>query len=106
MITVAGREADIVGISIGTSETTRRRLAWLREGAQERFDRLELATVVFEVEITDQQKAVAQRIASLHQTIPGELPPPRTPSLPDTFILKDLSNQKKSLRKRGTSPAG
>src|SRR5207247_11022996 len=63
MLTIAGREVDIVGIGGGTTEASRQQLAWLREAACERFDRLELATVVFVVKITDRQKEVVQRVA-------------------------------------------
>jgi probable F420-dependent oxidoreductase len=69
MFTIAGREADIVGISAGTSEATRQKLGWLREAAGARFDLLELATVVFVARITERRNEVAQEIAS-HFPIP------------------------------------
>lgn len=59
MLTIAGREADIVGIG-GTTEVIRDQLTWVREGAGERFDRLELATVVFVVKVTGRRQEAAQ----------------------------------------------
>jgi probable F420-dependent oxidoreductase len=70
MLKIAGREADIVGVSIGTTESVKERLSWLRDAAQERFEQLELATMVFSVVVTDQREAVAQRIASSQQSGP------------------------------------
>ena len=70
MLTIAGREADIVGIGgEGTTEVTRQQLAWLHEAAGERFDHLELATVVFVVKITDRPKEAAQEVAD-HFPVP------------------------------------
>jgi probable F420-dependent oxidoreductase len=70
MLGIAGREADIVGVSIGTRESVKERLDWLRAAAQERFEQLELATMVFSVAVTEQRQMVAQRIASSQQAGP------------------------------------
>ena len=79
MLTIAGCEADIVGIGGGTTEATRQQLAWLREAAGERFDRLELATMVFVVKITDRQKEVVQHVADYF--------PPELKHLADCFHI-------------------
>ncbi len=80
VLRLAGREADIVGLSVrldhgtrsqldeGVVSTTRRileqKLEWLREGAGDRFDRLELNTLVFEAHVTDSPGEVLERIGS------------------------------------------
>lgn len=71
MLKIAGREADIVGIISGTSGIVKEKIGWLREGAGERFESLELATTVFNVTITAQREMVAQRIASVPLARPG-----------------------------------
>jgi len=68
LLTIAGREASIVGVS-GATEVVREKLAWVREGARERFEDLELATMVFVVKITERRKEAAQEIAD-HFPIP------------------------------------
>lgn len=68
LLTIAGREADIVGVS-GATEVVRQKLAWVREGAGERFEDLELATIVFVVKITDRRKEAAQEVAD-HFPVP------------------------------------
>ncbi len=68
MLTIAGREADIVDIG-GTTEVLQQQLAWVRKGAGERFNQLELATVVFVVKVTDRQREAAQDAAN-HFPIP------------------------------------
>ncbi len=68
MLSLAGREATIVCINPmaradgsqfdmqdATAEATAQKIAWLREAADERFDELELANLVFEVVVTDDQ---------------------------------------------------
>ena len=74
MISLAGREADIVGMlprvqggNLDFSDTSvsaaAQRIQWLREAAGERFDRLELNTLVWVVMVTDQRQQVAAQHA-------------------------------------------
>lgn len=78
VLRLAGREADIVGISVrldqgeraqlteGVVSTTRemieQKLAWIREGAGDRYDNLELNTLVFEAHVTDSPEVVLEGI--------------------------------------------
>lgn len=66
MLSIAAREADIIGISPrngaqgvdmsdATLEATTRKVEWVREAAGERFEHLELSCMVFQVVITDDQ---------------------------------------------------
>ena len=77
MLTLAGREADIVGINFdlrggqidpsvganGTAEATTQKLAWVREGAGARFDDIELHVSVFMAMITDEKETTAGLLA-------------------------------------------
>jgi probable F420-dependent oxidoreductase len=77
MLRLAGREADIVGINpnlrageVGpdsvrdsVADMTRQKLAWIREGAGERFDSIELQVRYFLASITDDRLGLAQRLA-------------------------------------------
>lgn len=77
MLGIAGREADIVGISpltggasgfeqmghaMATSgERIEKQLKWIQEGAGARFEELELSVMVHHLEVTDDPHAVAAR---------------------------------------------
>ena len=77
VLTLAGREADIVGINpilrageIGADaardtlgDSTRRKIGWVREGAGERFDDVELQIRYFVAAITDDPLALAEVLA-------------------------------------------
>lgn len=77
MLTLAGREADIVGINpnlrageVGPdsvrdsiADMTRQKLAWIREGAGERFEAIELQVRYFFAAITDDRIGLAERVA-------------------------------------------
>jgi probable F420-dependent oxidoreductase len=76
---LAAREADIVGVNpslaagaIGpeviattTAEYYDQRVAWIREAAGDRFDRLELQCLTFLVQITDDRTAALDGLASV-----------------------------------------
>jgi probable F420-dependent oxidoreductase len=76
ILRLAAREADIVGITTralpdgskdaadGTAAATARKIAWVREAAGDRFDQIELNTIIPTVEITDDRQAAAERIAA------------------------------------------
>jgi probable F420-dependent oxidoreductase len=77
LLTLAGREADIVGINpilragvIGADaardtlgESTARKIGWVRDGAGDRFDDLELQIRYFVTAITDDVRGLAEALA-------------------------------------------
>jgi probable F420-dependent oxidoreductase len=82
ILSIAGREADIVGIGanlrsghIGphlvenvTADATARKVGWVREAAGDRFDQLELGMQVFLFTQTDDRVAAATGIAQFMET--------------------------------------
>ena len=91
VLRIAGREADIVGINpnlaagrIGpemaeqiSSEHYRRRIEWVREGAGDRFDEIELQCLTFLVTVGQPQRDVLERLSGVLSMSPeeaGEVP--------------------------------
>ena len=93
ILRLAGREADIVGISIrldegnrvqldkgvvsATRELVEQKLGWIGEGAADRYDDVELNVLVFEAHVTDSSPDVLNRIGGEIETDPevvGESP--------------------------------
>jgi probable F420-dependent oxidoreductase len=86
VLRLAGREADIVGINpilrageIGADaardtlgDSTRRKVEWIREGAGDRFDQLELQIRYFVASITDDPQALADAMAPAFGVSPDE----------------------------------
>jgi probable F420-dependent oxidoreductase len=86
VLRMAGREADIVGINpilragaIGVDaakdtlgDSTLRKVGWIREGAGERFDDLELQIRYFMASITDDARALAEAMAPAFGVEPDE----------------------------------
>jgi probable F420-dependent oxidoreductase len=86
VLRLAGREADIVGINpiLGAGEigaeaardtlgdSTRRKVGWIREGAGDRFDDLELQIRYFVAAITDDPQALADAMAPAFGVSPDE----------------------------------
>jgi len=76
ILALAAREADIVGITTRalpdgskdaedmTAAATARKIDWVREAAGDRFARIELNTICPTVEIADDRRAAAERIAA------------------------------------------
>jgi probable F420-dependent oxidoreductase len=76
ILSVAGQEADIVGLTTRalpdgskdagdmTNAATRRKIEWVREAAGERFDDIELTIMVSNVIVTDDREAAADRLAA------------------------------------------
>lgn len=78
MLTLAGREADIVGINPNlragevrpdavwdaVADMTRQKLQWIREGAGDRFDAIELQVRYFVAAVTDDRLGLAQRLSA------------------------------------------
>src|SRR4029079_4706945 len=83
---LAGREADIVGINpnlregvVGTGavlstmrEVTDQKLQWIRDGAGDRFDDLELQIRYFVAAITDDAMGLAEALAPAFNVDPAE----------------------------------
>ncbi len=79
MLTLAGEKADIVGINPGltagvideragkdaTLAKTDQKIRWVRDGAGDRFDEIELQTRIHMVVITDDRDAVAAELGPL-----------------------------------------
>jgi probable F420-dependent oxidoreductase len=76
ILALAAREADIVGITTRalpdgakdaqdmTAAATERKIGWVREAAGDRFSRIELNTICPTVEITNDRRSAAERIAA------------------------------------------
>ena len=76
ILSFAAREADIVSITTRalpdgtkdatdmTAAATERKIAWIREAAGDRFPHLELNAICTTVEITDDRRGAAERIAA------------------------------------------
>ncbi len=80
ILSLAGREADIVGISVRLDQGHRgqldkgvvsaardlveQKLGWIREAAGDRFDRIELNVLVFEAHVTHSSGEVLERIGA------------------------------------------
>jgi hypothetical protein len=72
---MAARQADIVGFLpqalpgggldiVGLTEPSlTEKVGWVREAAGERFDRLELSMIIWNVVVTDDRQAAAERLA-------------------------------------------
>jgi probable F420-dependent oxidoreductase len=85
MLRVAGREADIVGLlpktlpygghdwASSTIASLEERLSWVREGAGERFDRIELALIAFKMVATDDREQTAAELAARFKVTPEHL---------------------------------
>jgi probable F420-dependent oxidoreductase len=85
ILTVAAREADIVGITTRarhdglkdtadlTAAATARKIAWIEEAAGERFAELELNMVVGDVVATDDRQAAAERLARQYGVTADEI---------------------------------
>ena len=73
MLSIAAREADIVGVNFslaegevnpvvaatGTAEATREKIAWIREAAGERLGTIEMNVTVFVCAVTDDREGMA-----------------------------------------------
>ncbi|MCB0962596.1 MAG: TIGR03621 family F420-dependent LLM class oxidoreductase [Acidimicrobiales bacterium] len=87
MLTIAGREADIVGINptmpngaadadaarTGTATETDRKLGWVKEAAGDRYDDLEINLLNLSCIVTDDRDQVAAELAPLFGLTAGEL---------------------------------
>jgi len=86
VLSIAAREADIVGVNPNLSagyvgpevaqsakgERYRERLQWIKEAAGDRFDALELQCLTFMVQFTDNSDEAYERLAPLFGLSPAE----------------------------------
>lgn len=77
VLSIAAREADIVGLNVNlrageitpdaganaTAEATAEKVGWVREAAGDRFDKLELNVLAFMVIVTDDRDSVVEAMA-------------------------------------------
>lgn len=87
MLTLAGREADIVHMNFNLSEgrmnakmvrtglasTTDEKIEWIREAAAERFDQVELGLTIFRASVTEERDAVAAAFAPMMELEPRDI---------------------------------
>jgi probable F420-dependent oxidoreductase len=87
VLSIAAREAQIVGINFnleqgavnratmqtGGADSTDEKIGWIRAAAGSRFDELELNVTVFAAVVTDDQPAMAERIAPGFGMSPAEV---------------------------------
>ncbi|GCE09928.1 TIGR03621 family F420-dependent LLM class oxidoreductase [Dictyobacter aurantiacus] len=75
MLSIAAREADIIGLvarntpegldwASGLPDANREKLKWVRQAAGERFDLIEFSTTIFIAAVTDHPEPVAQQIGN------------------------------------------
>jgi probable F420-dependent oxidoreductase len=88
VLSIAAREAEVVGINVnlhqGTGgpetapdaspESTRRKVGWVREAAGDRFDELELNTLIGFGMVTDDRRSIADAMAAHFGIDPAEVP--------------------------------
>ncbi len=87
VLSIAGREADIVGINPsihsgqvdaaaarnGVADETDKKLAWLKEGAGDRYADIEVNMLQFAGIVTDDRTSMIEMMAPLFQLSPDEL---------------------------------
>jgi alkanesulfonate monooxygenase SsuD/methylene tetrahydromethanopterin reductase-like flavin-dependent oxidoreductase (luciferase family) len=107
MLRLAGREADIVGIlpkalpngghdwASSTSQRLVEQMARVREGAGDRFERLEISMPVFRAIVTDRPHDAAQEVASEYG-----LDPDQALSSPDFLIGSEDAIVQQLLKRR------
>jgi probable F420-dependent oxidoreductase len=87
VLSIAGREADIVGINpsvdsgevdadaarSGSAERTDEKLSWVKAGAGDRYADLEINMLVFAAVVTDEKEATIEAMAPLFGLDPAEV---------------------------------
>ena len=85
VLTIAGQEANIAGITTRahpggekdfadlTDAATERKIAWVRAAAGDRFPEIELNAVLSDVIVTDQRQREAERLASRYGVTPAQV---------------------------------
>ena len=86
VLSIAGREADIVSINFnlrpgvvsgdlgpdGTAERVEQKIGWVREAAGDRFDDIELGVTIFFPVVTNDRKATAEALAGGFKLTPEQ----------------------------------
>jgi probable F420-dependent oxidoreductase len=81
---IAGREADIVslnfdnssgklgpaGVGSSTADLTERKISWIRDGAGDRFDEIEIEIAAYFTSVTDDVEATTERMAGMFALTP------------------------------------
>jgi probable F420-dependent oxidoreductase len=87
VLTIAGREADIVGVNpsiasgrvdaaaslSGAAEATDQKLEWVKAGAGDRYDELEINMLIFAAILTDDKQGTTENMAPLFSLDPAGL---------------------------------
>jgi alkanesulfonate monooxygenase SsuD/methylene tetrahydromethanopterin reductase-like flavin-dependent oxidoreductase (luciferase family) len=87
VLSLAAREADIIGVNFnlqpgavnrdvlqtGDAASTDEKIAWIRDAAADRFGDIELNVTIFVAVVTDDQNAMAERIAPGYGMSPAEV---------------------------------
>ena len=87
VLEIAGREADIIGINptmpngaadadaarTGLAEETDKKLAWVRQGAGDRFDDLEINLLTFACMVTDDREDLIEKVAPAFGLAPADV---------------------------------
>ena len=85
ILSVAGREGDIVGITTrarpdgskdttdNTAAATTQKIAWVREAAGDRFADIELNVIVSDVHVTDDRAGTAERVGAQYGLTPEDV---------------------------------
>lgn len=87
VLSIAGREADIVGINpairsgavdadaarSGVASETDRKVSWVKEAAGDRYDEIELNVLVFSAAVTDDRPELVEKLAPLFGVPADEL---------------------------------
>jgi alkanesulfonate monooxygenase SsuD/methylene tetrahydromethanopterin reductase-like flavin-dependent oxidoreductase (luciferase family) len=85
VLSIAGQEADIIGITTRaqrsgvkddtdlTPEATERKIAWVREAAGDRFDQIELNCTTSDVHVTDDPGPIAEQLAAKNGVTPRQI---------------------------------
>lgn len=85
ILSVAGREGDIVGITTrarpdgskdttdNTAAATAQKIAWVREAAGGRFAAIELNVIVSDVHVTDDRAGTAERVGAQYGLTPEDV---------------------------------
>ena len=85
ILSLAGREADIVGLNARTTragqldgttvgaDATLEKVAWVREAAGERFEQIELNVIVNRIIVTDERRRGVADIAEWIDAVPAEV---------------------------------
>jgi probable F420-dependent oxidoreductase len=112
MLSIAACEANIVGVNVhttaegsldlrsSTAEATDQMIAWIRPSAGERFDSLELNTLVLAVVITEDRQAAAEKVARDWEIAPGEISIPELLESPHLLFGSEDEIVDQLLRRR------